>query len=72
MIGDEDGRKFLDYFLGPNAIAAAMLSAVRNSLSRMSVRVALGLFLPVTRAGVNFINVSQAAFELLRSQILKA
>jgi hypothetical protein len=50
-IGDEEALKFLDYFLGPNAIASAMLSAVRNSLSRMAVRVALGLFLPVTRAG---------------------
>jgi hypothetical protein len=50
-IVDQELRKFLDNFLGPNAIASAMMSTARNSLYRMAVRVALGLFLPITRYG---------------------
>ena len=48
-IENQDHRKFLDTFMGPNSIASAMMGVLRNYCYTLAVRVSLDLFLPSTR-----------------------
>ena len=48
-IDDQDGRKFIDTFVGPNSIASAMMAVVRNYHYTLACRVALDLLIPQTR-----------------------
>ena len=50
-IENQDHRKFLDTFMGPNAIAASMMSLVRNYVYNLALRISIDLLLPVTRLG---------------------
>jgi hypothetical protein len=50
-IHNQDHRKFLDTFMGPNAIASAMMGVTRNYFYTLACRVTLDLLLPITRPG---------------------
>ena len=50
-IDDQDHRKFIDTFMGPNAIAASMMSVIRNYFYTLACRVSMDLLIPVTRMG---------------------
>ena len=50
-IDDQDHRKFIDTFMGPNAIAASMMSAIRNYFYTLACRVSMDLLIPITRMG---------------------
>jgi hypothetical protein len=50
-IEDQDHRKFLDTFMGPNAIAASMMSVIRNYFYTLACRISMDLLIPITRMG---------------------
>ena len=50
-IENQDHRKFLDTFMGPNAIAASMMSVVRNYVYNLGLRLSINLLIPLTRPG---------------------
>jgi hypothetical protein len=49
MIDDNEARKFLDTFVGPSVSMASALRMVRNATFSLFLRIALDLFLPLTR-----------------------
>ncbi|EFX60399.1 hypothetical protein DAPPUDRAFT_124323, partial [Daphnia pulex] len=66
-IHNQDHRKFLDTFMGPNAIASAMMGVTRNYVYTLACRVTLDLLLPITRPGT--IRTFQTlTFTLLKNQ----
>ena len=48
-IEDQDHRRFIDTFMGPNAIAASMMSVIRNYFYTLACRVSMDLLIPITR-----------------------
>ena len=50
-IEDQAHRKWLDTFMGPNAIASAMLGVTRNYFYTLACRVSMDLLIPITRLG---------------------
>ncbi len=49
MIEDNEARKFIDTFVGPQVSMASILRIIRNATSSLITRIALCLFLPLTR-----------------------
>jgi hypothetical protein len=49
MIEDNEARKFIDTFVGPSVTMASILRIARNATFALITRIALGLFLPLTR-----------------------
>ncbi len=49
MIEDNEARKFIDTFVGPSVSMASILRITRNATFSLLLRIALGLFLPLTR-----------------------
>ena len=50
-IEDQDHRKYLDTYMGPNAIASSMMGVVRNYVYTLACRVSMDLLIPITRMG---------------------
>ncbi len=66
-IEEQDHRKWLDTFMGPNAIASSMLGVTRNYFYTLACRVTMDLLIPATRLGT--IKTFQTlTFTILKSQ----
>jgi hypothetical protein len=66
-IEDQQHRKFLDTFMGPNAIASSMMGVIRNYFYTLACRVTMDLIIPQTRYGT--IKTFQTlTFTVLKSQ----
>lgn len=50
-IEDQDHRKYIDTYMGPNAIASSMMGVVRNYVYTLACRVSMDLLIPITRMG---------------------
>jgi len=68
MIADNEARKFLDTFVGPTVTAASMMRIFRNGSFSLMTRIALGLFLPVTRTRTLFL-LQNFTFTLFKTTI---
>ena len=68
MIADNEARKFLDTFVGPTVTAASMMRIFRNGSFSLMTRIALGLFLPVTRARTLYL-LQNFTFTLFKNTI---
>ena len=66
-IENQDHRKFLDTFMGPNAIAASMMAVVRNYNYLLACRVAMDILIPLTRPGTLKI-FQNLTFTILKTQ----
>jgi len=67
-IHDQTHRKFLDTFMGPNAIASAMMTILRNNAYVLAARVGMDIYMPSTRLGT-FKFFSTLTFDALRKGI---
>jgi hypothetical protein len=66
-IENQDHRKFLDTFLGPNSVASAMMSLARNYVYLLACRVAVDILIPLTRPGT-IKEFQRLTFTVLKNQ----
>jgi hypothetical protein len=67
-IADNEVRKFLDTFVGPTTSFASMLRIFRNGSFSLTTRIALDIFLPLTRPRALYL-LQNFSFTLLKNTI---